>query len=148
MSFYCLLALSSMWPSTPPPQSCDTQFCTFPSLPPLIAVVSFGLLSFKKVFLAHSGQHRSLGWASTQRKGKQSQIGTMSSARGNSTRLPFAIMYSGDKEEKGTLKQALSSLSKALFFNDSSAFRCKAWLLGGGTAFVLLMAQIYLEHIH
>lgn len=75
----------------------------------------------------------------------------MSSARGNSIRLPFTILFGEDKEEKGALRQALSSLSKALFFNDSLAFRCKASLFRGGgyvVGFVLLMAQIYLEHLH
>lgn len=134
--------------SAPPTQGRDTQFCIFSSFLRSIFAVSSRLLFLKRFFW-----HVLIGtgvWGESQLKeeAKQSQSSTMSSVRGNSAKLPFAIVCSQDKEEKRALRQALSSLSKALFFNDSSAFRCKApRYRRGKLPFVLLMAQIYLGHL-
>lgn len=113
---YCLKTSSFMWPSALPPQRCNIRLCIFPSFSRLITLVSleFGVSLNSKRRQTKTKQHNEL----CKRKFHKA--------------IPFAIMYSEDKGEKGALRQALSSLSKALFFNDSSAFRCKASLFRRG----------------
>lgn len=118
--------LKSMWPSAPPPQSCDMQFCTFPWR---IAVVSFGIFFFLQDFLGTFWSALEFGVSlnSKRRQTKPKQHNGLCERK-----IPQGYLLQSCVVKTKTTREHRDELClhspRHCFSNDSLAFRCKASL--------------------